>query len=278
MPESGRLKFRTGNFAFILWGAAACLTISPAIATDPSLPKANELVKKFVARVQEEDRQNLDDQYGYVEHRLHDELDKKGNVREHSDETFQIVLLKSHRYPRLIAKDGKPLIPDEQRKQLEREKKFLEDERRKAADPPKDADDDNLKLDDQFLNHFKFDAVGREDLNGRSSYIITVLPRRMNLPIRSNMEKIFTHLQGKVWVDSQDFTLVKCELHLVEPTSFYGILGSIRQLDLRLQRRWVENKVWLMEKLDYTVDARKLFTPIRVRQHSEYNNFNKLEH
>jgi hypothetical protein len=274
MPEPGRFELTARMLAFIFGFIAASLSISPAFAADPSLPKADELVKKFVARVKEEDRENIDDQYGYVEHRLHDELNKDGSVKEHSDETFRIVLLENHRYPRLIAKDGKPLVSDEQRKQAEREEKFLDDQRKKDDD--KKDSDDRLKLDDQFLDHFKFDVVGEEVLNGRPSYIVTVLPKSGDLSVRNNTEKVFTHLQGKVWVDAQDFTLVKSDLHLTETTSFYGFLGAIRQLDLLLQRRWVDKKVWLMEKLDYTIDARKLLTNIRMRQHSEYSNYRKL--
>ncbi|HEV2350343.1 MAG TPA: hypothetical protein VG028_10915 [Terriglobia bacterium] len=266
-----------GKFAKVILAVLLGLTLTPAFASDPTLPKADDLVKKFVARAREEDGENIDDKFGFVEHRWHDVLDRNGNLKEHSDETFQLVLLQGHRYPRLIAKDGKPLVPDEQRKQAEREKKFL-DEQQKKAGGNNNSDDDALKLDEQFLNHFKFEVVGREDLNGRPSYVVTVLPRPGNLPLRNNSEKIFTHMQGKVWVDAQDYALVKCDLHLTEPTSFYGILGSVRQVDLLLQRRWVANKVWLAEKLVFQIDARKLFTPIRVRQHSEFSDFKKLTH
>jgi hypothetical protein len=95
--------------------------------------------------------------------------------------------------------------------------------------------------------------------------------------VRNNGEKVFSHLQGKVWVDAQDYALVKCDVHLTEPTSFYGILGSIRQLDLLWQRRWVDQRVWMTEKLVFAIDARKLFTLIRVRQHSDFSDFKKLK-
>lgn len=265
-----------GKFAKVFWAVFLGLNLSPAFASDPSLPKSDDLVKKFIARWHEEDREKLDDKYGFIERRLHDELDKNGNVRQHSDESFRHIMLVGHPYPRLIAKDGKPLSADEQRKQAEREKKFLDEKRRKAAGPEENNDSERLNVDGQFLNHFKFDVVGREDLNGRSSYVVTVLPKPGNLLVRNNSEKIFTHMQGEVWVDAQDYTLVKCDLHLTTPTAFYGILGSVRQIDLWLQRRWVENNVWMMEKLNFAIDARKLFTPIRVRQHSEFSDFKKL--
>lgn len=269
--------FMPGAVKPIILFCVVAFSLSPALATDPSLPKSDELVKKFVARSKEEDREKLDEKYGFIEHRLHDELDKSGKVREHSDETFQLIMLGGYPYPRLIAKDGKPLVADEQRKQAEREKKFLDEQRNKSSGQGKDEDSDSLKLDKQFLSHLRFDVVGQEDLNGRPSYVVTVIPRAGNLPVRNNTEKIFAHMQGKVWVDEQDYTLVKCDLHLTEPTSFYGILGSVRQVDLLMQRRWVGSNVWMVEKLVFAIDARKLFTLIRVRQLSEFSDFKKLK-
>ena len=126
------------------------------------------------------------------------------------------------------------------------------------------------------MSHFQVEVAGREVLDGRPSYVVTVLPKPGSFSVRNNAEKIFTHMQGKVWVDVEDFTLVKCDLHLSEPTSFYGILGSVRQIDLLLQRRWVEDKTWVFERLRYTLEARRLFTSIHMRQDSQYSDFKKL--
>jgi hypothetical protein len=263
---------RPGQLAKVLCAAALSISTCLGLPSDPSLPKSDVLVRKFIQRWQEEDHENLDEKFGFIEHRLFDTLDKNGNVKEHSDETFQMVLLDGHPFLRLIAKHAKPLAAEERRKQADRENKFREEQHRKSEDKK----DDRLKVDDLFLSHFQFEVVKREVLNGRPSYEVTVLPKPGNFSVRNNAEKIFTHMQGKVWVDAEDFTLVKCDLHLTEPTSFYGILGSVRQIDLALQRRWVEEKTWVFEKLCYTLDARRLFTSIHMRQDSEYSDFKKL--
>jgi hypothetical protein len=237
-------------------------------ADEPPL-NIDDVMKKFIQRVQEEDKQKLDDKYSFIEHRLRDELDKNGAVKQHFDRTFQLVTLEGHPFLRTIAKDGKPLSADDRQKQTEREKKFLEEQHKKA-------DDDDLKLDDQFMSHFRFEIVGREQLNDRDSYVISVLPRPSNFPVRNNSEKIFTHMQGRVWVDTRDYSLAKCDLHLSEPTSFYGILGSLRQLDFLLQRRLVDGNVWMTEKEDLSLDGRKLVSSIRMKQESTYSDFARL--
>jgi hypothetical protein len=247
----------------------------------PPLPTAGELMKKFVARSQEEDKANLDHKFGFLERRVFEELDKNGRVKAHRDQTFRLLMVGKFRVMRQIAKDGKPLTADEVNEQRQREQKALEAAEKKAAGNAgkKDTkkDDDDLKLDDQFLSHFRFTVIGREELNGRPAWVITVLPQPSQASIRSNAEKIFTHMQGKVWVDAEDYSLAKCDMHLTEPTSFYGVLGSLRQLDLLLQRQRVESGVWLNQKLDYTLDGRKLMTSIHQHQQSEYSDYKGLE-
>src|SRR5260370_6603410 len=239
-------------------------------------PNSDELIKKFVQRSQEEDAQKLDDKYGFIEHRLHDELDKNGNVKQHFDRTFQRVMLEGHPFNRLIAVDGKPLSADDQSKQADREKRFLEAQHKKTAEPKKKNSDDDFQVDERFMGHFKFDIVGHESLNGRDSYVVTVLPRPSDVPVRNNTEKMFVHMQGKVWVDAQDYSLAKCDIHLSEPTSFYGFLGSVRQIDFLMQRRWIDEKVWMTEKLNFAIDGRRLTTAMRMRQEATYSDYKKL--
>ena len=248
-----------------------------SLASDEPLPNIDDLMKKFIQRMQQEDKQKLEEKYSFIEHRLHDELDKNGVVKQHFDRTFQLVMLEGHPFLRMIAKDGKPLSADDRQKQTDREKKFLEEQHKKAEKKEdKKADDDDLKLDDQFMSHFRFEIVGREPLNDRDSYVISVLPRPSNSPVRNNGEKIFTHMQGRVWVDARDYTLAKCDLHLSEPTSFYGILGSLRQLDFLLQRRLVDGNVWMTEKQNLSLDGRKLVSSMRMKQESTYSDFTRI--
>ena len=259
---------------------AAAIVLGPYVhAADQ--PRTDELIKKFVQRSQEEDAQKLDDKYGFIEHRLHDELDKNGNVRQRFDRTFQRVMLEGHPFNRLIAIDGKPLSADEQSKQADREKRFLEAQQKKLAETKnaeakKKSSDDDFQVDERFMGHFKFDIVGHESLNGRDSYVVTVLPKASDLPVRNNTEKMFVHMQGKVWVDVQDYSLAKCDIHLSEPTSFYGFLGTVRQLDFVMQRRWVDEKVWMTEKLNFAIDGRRLTTAMHMRQELSYREYKKL--
>lgn len=257
-----------GAFLLSLW-------LPLASASDEELPKAEDLIKKFAQRWREEEKQKLEENYGFIEHRIFEQFDKGGNVKEHQDRRFQLVMLEDKPFLRWIEKDGKPLSGEDLKKQQEREKRALE-ERRKHLAARKKAPDEDLKLDDEFLARFRYEVIAKEDIRGRPAFVVTVLPRSKDLPARNNSEKLFNRMQGKVWVDAQDYSLAKADMHLSEPASFYGFLGAVRQLDLLMQRTLVDNKVWMPEKVNFALEARRLVSSMRMKQESEYSDFRKL--
>ncbi len=260
----------------ILAAALTCGLIAQAAATgQPAemLPRGDDLMRKFVARSQQEDKQRLDERYGFIERRIHDELDKNGNVKEHSDRGYQKIELDGTGYLRWIAKDGKPLTGDEIKIQHDNEQKFIEERKKKKEKAP---GEDSVKMDEQFLSAFHFEAIGKELVNGRPAYIITVLPKSPGPSGRNSAEKLFMHMQGKVWVDVQDYGLAKVDVHLTEPTSFYGVLGTVRQLDLELSRVFFDNSAWMPQSTKFSLEARKLLTTTRIRQSSQYGDYKKL--
>ena len=270
------MRMWKNSFGRVLLVAAACQAMAAwgagATAPGDALPKADDLVKKFAARMLEEDKRKRDERFGFTERRIHDELDKNGNVKDHRDRGYRKVEVEGMPYLRWIAKDGKPLSGDDIKQQHDDEQKFLEEAKKKK----KDSGDDDVKLDDQFLSNFHFEIIGKEMIHGRPAYIVTVLPKSRNLPVRNTGEKLFTHMQGKVWVDVQDFGMARLDLHLTEPVSFYGLLGSVRQLDLELSRVFVEDSVWMPESTKFSLEARKLLTTTHIRQSSQYSDYIKL--
>ena len=66
MPKIGCLRPEVQIFATFLWTVGAGASLYPAAAADATLPKASDLVGKFVARSQEEDREKFEDKYGFI--------------------------------------------------------------------------------------------------------------------------------------------------------------------------------------------------------------------
>lgn len=257
--------------AFLFFGGARPQT-PPA---DQPLPKVDELVKRFIDRSFQEEKQNATERYGFVRRSVRDELDADGKLKKRTDVTWQTLLVDGLRIERQIGNNGLPLTVEEQRAVAERERKQLDEARKKSGKKPHDYSDD-IKVDDRLLSHFHFDLIGMDMLNGRRAYAITVTPQASAYNARNNVEKVVTHMGGTVWIDVEDYSFVKCDLHLMASTSFYGFLGALRQLDLFLMRRQVEQGIWLLERSDIAADARKLFSNMHFRQQNDFSAYRKL--
>ncbi len=99
-------------------------------------------------------------------------------------------------------------------------------------------------MDRELLNRFHVVAAGEEQLNGRAAYLLAFLPKPGDKPERTHAERIINHLGGKIWVDAEDYEVAKADVSLLEPVSFYGIVGKLRTLHLRLEQRYVSDGLW----------------------------------
>ena len=64
---------------------------------------------------------------------------------------------------------------------------------------------------------FDFRLAAEEVWDGHGVYVIEATPRQGYQP-QSLTAKVLAHIQGKFWVDRQDYHLVKAEAEVVEPS------------------------------------------------------------
>lgn len=247
---------------------------SGAIADTPAL-KADEILGKAIARAKYEEKNELLKDIAWDSRAVEEKLDKSGNVQERTDRSFEAVLLKGKVFRRCIAINGKPLTADALKKEAEREKKFREN----AVKPPKQKDDDGdeVELDQELISRYHFSLVGQEQINGRAGYVLTFLPRaNTQLPEKKKMDKLLNRLQGKVWLDTSTFSILKLDMHLTEPTNLMAGLGNVRTFDFLLEFAPVADGDLLAPKtIQLRLDGRKLFTALRVKQENHFSNHRK---
>jgi hypothetical protein len=263
------MRFRT---KFIV-AAIACLTVLPLSATE-ALPKAEEVLKKAVARAKWEKETKLDEQWAPSQRSIQQKLNKDGSVEESSERQYQPVLIQGKVFSRLVTKDGKPLSADDQKKEAEREKKFRE---RLAKDAKKsDDDEDEVEFDEALIARYNFAVIKQEPVGGRLAYELTFLPRPGKLPEKKRMDRILNRLEGHVWLDAETYALVKLDMHLTEPTTLMAGLGSVRSLDFLMELAQVAPNVFAPKELAIAFEGRKLFSGMRVKQKAYFSDYRKV--
>ncbi len=174
---------------------------------------ANEIVGRMVQRNQERaqellaftgDRRYRLEYHGFPSQRSA-ELDVKMSYRAPGEKQY-----------RVISQSGSQLI-------IERVfKKLLESE----IDAAGRANQQRTALTPE---NYEFQLIGTDEIAGRNQYVFSVTPRSENKYL----------YRGKVWVDANDFAVVKIEAQPAKNPSFWTIHTDVQHLYVKIGEFWL---------------------------------------
>jgi hypothetical protein len=240
---------------------ALLLCARPAASGDnPPLPSAEEVIQKVQARATDAAERQAVAQHRYVQRTVIDKLDEKGHIREHEERMYDVGPLTGGVYARLVQKNGRSLTPTELREEHEREQRFRE---RDKAQKFGGGDSDRVPLDAQLFQRYKAEVVSREVVDGRPALVLHFWPRSTDLPIRRRQDYVLNKLTGQVWVDEQDWVVVKVEAHTTERVRvLLGLLATLDRVELAFQQMRLADDIYLPLRLTASFQGRKLFTSL----------------
>jgi len=212
-------------------------------------------------------------------------LDSLGRVKSKEVETYDVTLLDGSPYRRLAARDDRPLTPGEESKEQKRLARSTVQRRKETAPQRAQRLAEYEKRPEwqreawrELPKAFDFRLAGEELWNGNSLYVIQATPRQGYQP-RSRTAEALTHLQGKLWVDKQDYYLVKAEVEVVDTISvglFLVRVAKGSRAAFELTR--VNDEVWLPRHVRAFASARVgLFKVLRIQQEVSYSKCREFQ-
>jgi hypothetical protein len=230
---------------------------------DPTLPKPEEVLQKVLARVTNADERRAAAQFRYVQHTMIEKMDEKSRVREREDRIYDVGPLADGVYARLVEKNGRTLTPTELREERDHEQRFLERNRTQRFGG---GDSDRVPLDAELFDRYKGEVLGREVVDGRPAIVLHFWPRASDLPIRRRQDYVLNKLTGRVWIDEQDWQIVKVDAHLTERVRvLLGLVAALDRVDVEFQQVRIAENVYLPLRLSAFFEGRKLFTTLHQR-------------
>jgi hypothetical protein len=234
-------------------------------SADQQNASANELVK---ASVQNELRA-VDNDHTHWMYRL--ETHKDG-----VSETKELVETPHGNLARLVARNGQPLSPDDQKREDANLQKFISDagaqqKQRHDLDQDEKQTKDLLALLPDALT---CTYAGHEGDNTR----LTFVPNP-NFHPPSREAHVFHSMEGELVVNTGEHRLVEFSGHLTHPVKFGGgLLGDLQQggtFDIRQQQ--VGPNHWEISLLKVNIKGRALFfKTISVQQDETHSNFKRI--
>ena len=217
--------------------------------------------------------QARDHHYTYMERDEDRRLDSRGQVKSEDIDITKMILVNGTRFEELIEHNGQPPTAQQERKRVaDLEKMKHESAQEQSARLLKEQENKSFLRD--LMEAFDFQLLGEELVDGRPAYVLQATPHP-GYHAHGKYGKIFSNVEGKLWVDKQDFGWVKVDGQVTNSFSMGLVLARVeRGSHIILEQTCVGDSVWVPKRLQVRASARILLLKSlqinRILTYSDY--------
>lgn len=212
-------------------------------------------------------------------------LDSQGRVKSQEVRINDVMLLDGSPYRRLVALDDRPLSAGEEKKEQEKLVRVIVERREETSAQRAQRLAEYATRPEwqreawrELPEAFDFRLATKDVWDGHNTYLIEATPRQGYQPT-SRTAKMLAHLQGKLWVDKQDYHLVKAEVDVVDTISVGLFLVRVAKgSHAAFEQTRVNDEVWLPRQVRAFVSARLgLLKVLRIEQEIDYSKCREFQ-
>jgi hypothetical protein len=201
--------------------------------------------------------------FTYIAH----EVTKDASGHPKTTDVSQISVLDGTPYSRLIAKNGHPLNTEEEHRENEKYQRALAASDRETPEQRahrlRKYQEDRLFLR-EIPDAFEIRSLGRETIGGRANYVVELTPRPGYVP-KSKNARMFSDIEGKLWIDEQDLRWTQAEANVINTISIGWVLARITSgAHITLKQVKVDAEHWMPREISVNGVARILLVKNRT--------------
>jgi hypothetical protein len=258
--------------------ALAAISAATAGAED-----AREIVRKSVELDQANWLRMKD--YTWIAHETERNLDSKGAVKSEKKETWETLVLYGQPHRRMLERDGKPLPPDEQRKEQAKldkvaaklEHETPEQQQRRVTEYEKRREKDREFLR-EVTDLYDFHLEGDEQVDGHAAWVISATPKPGYKPKRGDAKPLLK-IRGKIWIDKAEYQWVRLEAETTDTISYGLFIARLNPgAKLVFEQTRVNDEIWLPKRESVSGSGRLgLLKRIAMQQELVWSNYRKFQ-
>ena len=222
---------------------------------------AREVIRRAVAA--DEQNWKAASHYTFTERVDSRYLDSQGRLKSREVKSQDVLLLDGSSYRRVVARNDRPLPPIDERKELEKLARSVAERQRETAVQRAKRVAEYVRRPEwqreawhELPAAFDFRWCAEEVLDGRSVYVIEAWPRQGYRP-GSLMGKVLARLKARLWIDKQDYHIVKAEAEVIATISVGLFLVRVAKGSrATLVQTRVNEDVWMPHRLQASGSAR----------------------
>ena len=244
--------------ACVLFSASAQAQETPAEAqaralTGIHVPQPYPDMRALVLDMEKNEKQEelLRRDYTYHVHSEEEELDGGDKVKKATITDAESFTIDGVRVDRVVARNGKPLTPDEAKKENERIDKAVAKARERRAKlegkgAETTANGDEVITASRFLELGTFSNPRREMLDGRSTMVMDYAGDP-HAKTKNAAEAAVRDLVGIIWVDEAGRVMVKAEGRFLNDFKIGGglVVNVHAGMHFSFRKQHINDEVWL---------------------------------
>lgn len=235
------------------------------------LTDARQIIEPFVAAT--ERNWQAQDRYTHLERDENVRLDSDGGVKSRGVDVSRIILVNGAPFEQFLEHNGRPLSAEEETQQEQK----IEKQKRETAEDREQRlarERENRSLIRELPAAFDFQVIGEDVVNGRPAYVLQAKPRPGYQP-HGKYGRIFSKVEGRLWVDKQDLGWVKIEGQVIQPFSLGVFLARVqRGSRIAMEQMRLADGTWMPQRIDVRASAKLLFVRSllieRILTYSDY--------
>jgi hypothetical protein len=198
------------------------------------------------------------DGYTYMERDQDRRLVSLGQIKSENVEVTKTIVVNGTHFEQLVEHNGHAPSAEEQSRSGENLYELEhETPQERAIRLGKEEENESFLRD--LVDAFDFQLIGEEMADGRSAYVLRVTPHP-GYHAHGKYGKIFSKVEGKLWVDKQDFGWIKVEGQVTRAFSMGLFVARVQPgSSIILEQARVSDGVWMPKRIEVRATARILF-------------------
>ena len=261
------------RLAMLLIGLLGCAVLPVRAAEKPPLPPGSVVVDRILERAAKvaQDRET----YVYSKLVKTDIMDSQGHVEKTSEKTYEVTQVGGVTYARLLkfVENGKLKSARTQDRKEQDEKTRLSQSSSKGRRGKYDS-----VITRELMDRYVWIVEEREVKSGRATLRLRFSPKSSGLKEDSLADRILNRLGGLLWVDEQDWEVVKLDARLQERVTVWGgVLGAMDAFQIVMERARSAGGTWYVALSTADISGRKFLSTMRARSREESSDFHVLK-
>ena len=198
------------------------------------------------------------DHYTYTERDENRRLTSQGQVKSENVDVSRMIVVNGARFEQLMERNGQLPSTREQRKSdddLDKLRHETPDEQTARLRK----DQENRAFLGDVVEAFDFRLIDEEVVGGRPAYVLQATPHP-GYHAHGKYGKMFSRVEGKLWVDKQDFGWIKVDGEVTQSFTMGLFVARVeRGSHIILEQTCVGDAVWVPKRIEIRAMARILF-------------------